>query len=173
MKLKLFDKMLIAILTVLFSATAAWGAGSSTTATGAWFGDTYYVTVSFTADDGDGSIPDLTISSSTNAVIYNTIKENNLFLYAADVVCNTGGTEVTDSSEFYVYMKSGGVTKAIDLMDGQGVDALSRSANERFYPQSDGQAMVQRPYDTITVDIDQQAAATNSAAGTITLVFIQ
>lgn len=126
-------KRILAVFAALFLAALlaapAFGAGASTTATGTYVRSNWYkVTVSVTADDGDASIDELTISSTSNASIYRELLGKRF--YCMYVLANHGGTEVSDNTDAYVYVKVGTTAKTVDLLGNLGLNTIDNTANQ-------------------------------------------
>lgn len=164
----------------LFSAAGCLAAGSSFQVTGTQFfesqqsgGPTAMVlTAAFVADDTDGSIPNLVISarSWTDGTLSGSLQAGETpigwYGYRVLIDCNHAGTEPTENSELYVY-ESG-----FDLLGGNGVDQVDNTA-ERLVFFSDGTTNgKQIVTGALTVTVTQEAVATNSATGTIYIVFL-
>lgn len=127
------------------------------------------VTIAFTADDGTAAISDLTLNSDTTGIVHGELL--GWFLYRVESIgALASGTEVTDDTDVYLYLKSGGVTKALDLLDGNGVDKLDDDTNYMIYPAINGMAALQLVTNDMTLDINNNAV--NSATGYIILVFL-
>ena len=126
------------------------------------------LTLAFVADAAAGTIPNLTLNPSgwTDGVFSGTFgtKLTGWVAYKLEIDCNHAGTEPTEDSEIYIYQHS------IDLLDGNGVNAIDNTAERQIYFQSDGLPMPQPIIDSLTVTVTQQAAVTNSATGTIYLI---
>jgi len=157
----------VLVLMVLFSSFA-FGAGSGTTVTSDVIHDNHYtnasvrvVTVIFTADDSDGSIPDTTLNRNTTGITHDSIKGWHLWEVFIDC---TSGVTPTDDSDLYVYQDGN------DLLDGNGVDRVDGSAVDTTYPRIDSSGPYPRPVsDDLTLTISNNSV--NSAVGTITLTF--
>lgn len=122
------------------------------------------ITIIFTADDTDGSIPSLTLNGSTTGIKHGSL--GGWFAYNIVIDGNHAGTEPTENSEIYIYQSG------FDLLGAQGVDQVDNTAERQVYF-SDGTSKVKQPvYDTLTVTITQQAVATNSATGTVYLILV-
>jgi len=166
----LFSLILCFVLVSIY--TLAFGAGSSSSV--AEDGDKIYhnsrtgsvvraVTINFVADDTDGSIPDLTLNNNTTWVTHGSFEGWHLWEVSID--CLSGVTP-TEDSDIYVYQD------AIDLLDGNGVDKVDNTAKAQAYPGIDSSGPYPRPVtDDIVLTITQAATATNSATGSIKLVF--
>lgn len=121
------------------------------------------IEIGFTADSGDGSIPDLTLNAATTGIqAYHPLLGWHLFKIWIDG--NHSGTEPTEDSEIYLY--EGG----IDLLGGNGVDQVDNSDEREVYFEVNGQPATVPVISDLTLTITQQAVATNSAAGSIKIV---
>ena len=151
----------------LFSSLA-FGAGSSTTVMSDVIYDNHYtgasvrvVTVIFTADDSDGSIPNTTLNRNTTGIVHGSIKGWHLWEVFIDCI---SGVSPTDDSDLYVYQDGN------DLLDGNGADKVDGSAVDTTYPRIDSSDPYPRPVsDDLTLTISNNSV--NSATGTITLTF--
>jgi hypothetical protein len=123
-------------------------------------------TITFTADAAAGTIPDLEINDSTTGMIGPTKSILGWYGYFLEIDCNHSGTEPTEDSEIYIYQSG------IDLLGGNGVNQVDNTTEREVFFYF-GSTKVTRPfYDTLTVRITQQAAATNSATGTIRIISV-
>lgn len=123
------------------------------------------ITVIFTADAANGSIPDLSLDATTTGLVHGS--PLGWFGYSVMIDCNHAGTEPTENSELYILVPAGG-----DMLGGQGVDQVDNSIERHVYFHN-GTAPVKQPMaDTWTVRVTQQAVATNSATGTIKIIMI-
>ena len=126
------------------------------------------ITIAFTADDTDGSIPSLTLDSDTwtdgtnSGALSKPIE--GWFGYMVEIDCNHAGTEPTENSELYIYQNS------LDMLGGNGVDQVDNTAEREVLFYFASTAVTRPVYDSMVVTISQQAAATNSATGSIRLV---
>jgi len=151
----------------LFSSLA-FGAGSGTTVTSDVIYDNHYtdasvrvVTVIFTADDSDGSIPNTTLNRNTTGITHGSIKGWHLWEMFIDC---TSGVTPTDDSDMYVYQDGN------DLIGGNGVDKVDGSTVNSVYPGIDGSGPYPRPVSgDLILTISNNSV--NSAVGTITLTF--
>jgi len=121
------------------------------------------ITIIFTADDGTGVIPDLTLNVSTAGILHDTV---GWTAYKLEIDGNHGGTEPQENSEVYIYQN------AIDLLDGNGVDKLDNTTENAVYFQTDSLPMPQPITGDLTVTVTQQAAAVASATGTLYLTLV-
>jgi hypothetical protein len=157
------------VLMFLFSSIV-FGAGSGTTVTG----DSVYhnsrtgssfrvITVIFTADDSDGSIPDTTLNGNTTGITQGLL--DGWQLSEAFIDCISGVTP-TEDSDLYVYQRG------VDLLDGNGVDEIDNTAKSAVYAAIDGSGPYPRP---ITGDIhitaEQASSATTAATGIFKFTF--
>lgn len=118
-----------------------------------------------TADSSAATYPDTTINKDTSGMEGHDPK--GMYLHYVDVIGNHGGTECTDDSDVFLYQKSGTVTKAVDLLDGNGVDKADDDTNYRVKAALNGVPSLQRIMDDMTVDIDGNSE--NSAVIYITI----
>ena len=165
-------KLLVVFLAVLFFTGTCFAAGSSISVSG---DDLIYskalnrpeirlITVIFTADNGDGTIPNLTLNAATTGIIHGDIA--GWYGYKIIIDCNHGGTEPTENSEIYIY------ENGFDLLAGGGVDQVDNSAEREVFF-NNGTYNIKQPISTtLTVTITQQAVVTNSATGTIYIYFV-
>lgn len=124
------------------------------------------ITIEFTADAAAGTIPDLEINDSTTGMIGPTEPIFGWYGYNVEIDCNHSGTEPSEDGELYI------LQNGIDTLGGNGVDQLDNTAEREvfFYFNS---TKVTRPfYNTLTVRATQQAAAINSATGTIRIICV-
>jgi len=127
------------------------------------------MTLTFVADDAAGTIPDLSLSDAgwTDGTYSGTFKTRLHSWYGFKVIIdgNHAGTEPTENSELYIYQYG------FDLLGAGGVDQVDNSAEREVYF-SDGTNKCKQPFvNTITVTVTQQAVVTNSATGTIVIIF--
>ncbi len=164
--------LIAVLLFAIFTGVQAQAAGSSISVSGdsliyssaANHHQMRVITIIFTADDATGAIPSLTLNSSTTGIKHGSLA--GWFAYNIVIDGNHGGIEPTESSEIYIYQSG------FDLLGAQGVDQVDNTAERQVYF-SDGTNKVKQPvYDTLTATITQQAAATNSATGTVYLVLV-
>jgi len=128
--------------------------------------DSISVMLTCTADASAATYPDATINSATTNLGFDP---DGMYLTRVEIVGNTGGTEPTSDSDLYLYHKSGGVAKAIDILDGNGVDQIDNDQNRVVYPAIDGQPAAWKVTNDLTVTISGNSV--NSAVTYITLVF--
>ena len=164
-------KAFLSLLFAVLWAGSAFAAGSSCTVSA---DDIFFskalnrpvarvITIAFVADSADGTIPTLALNASTTGLKHGA--PFGWFGHAVSIDCNHAGTEPTENSELYIYDAYGG-----DMLGGQGVDQVDNTAERRVYFHN-GTAPVRQPcVDAWTVTITQQAAATNSATGTIKII---
>jgi hypothetical protein len=167
-------KKTTAILTtmlIMLFAGSAMAAGTVTAAdekifdhNGEWV--FYRIVLTCTADAAAATYPDTTISSALSGVDESL---DGMKLYKVFSVGNHGGTEPTNDTDLYLYIKAGTVAKAVDMLDGAGVDAIDNDANAVLYPAINGQAAEFIVFDDITIDIDNNAE--NSAVVYIEMIF--
>jgi len=123
------------------------------------------ITVIFTASSTDGSVPDLTLNADTAGLKNGS--PLGWYGYAVIIDCNHAGTEPTENSELYILNAGGG-----DVLGGQGVDQVDNTA-ERFVYFHNGSVPFKQPMvGTWTVRVTQQAAAVNSATGTLYVILV-
>ena len=126
------------------------------------------LTLVFVGEDGTGAVPSLTLNPTgwTDGTYsgYFTYPLLGWDLYKLEIDCNHAGTEPTEDSEIYIYQNG------IDLLDGNGVNAIDNSAERQIYFQTDSLPMTQPIISSLTVTVTQQAAATASATGTIYII---
>jgi len=67
----------------------------------------------------------------------------------------------TENSEIYIYQNS------FDMLGGNGVDQIDNTAEREVLFYFAGQAVTRPIFESMVVTVSQQAAATNSATGTI------
>ena len=79
---------------------------------------------------------------------------------------NHAGTEPQENSELYIY------ENGFDLLAGGGVDNVDNSAERQVYFNNGTDPVRQPIAGDLTVTITQQAAAVNSATGTIYIYFV-
>ncbi len=120
------------------------------------------VTISCTADASDGSVPDVTLDRCPEVFA-------GWQLCQINTIGDNAGTEVTEDSDFYIYQKAGGITKAIDMLDGNGVDALDNSANRSIHPAIGGTAACIPVINAITISTSGNSV--NSATFKYELIF--
>lgn len=153
----------MAFLTLLIPALA-FGAGSSTAISSDYMykaqdKSTFRViTIAFTADSSDGSIPNLVITKDTSGVqAYEDLI--GWYLYKVNID-TTSGVTVTTDSDLWLYAKNG-----TDILVGKGVDAVDDTdavlLDIDYQPIESG----------VTITVTQATTATNSATGTIKLFF--
>ena len=122
------------------------------------------ITVTFTASATDGTIPNLTLNSDTTGIKHGSIA--GWYGYKIIIDCNHAGTEPTENSEIYIY------ENGFDLLAAGGVDQVDNTAERQVFF-NNGTYNIKQPISTtLTVTITQQAAATNSATGTIYIYFV-
>ena len=166
-------KLFIAILMSILIASSAFAAGSSISISG---DDLIWnpalnrpvfrvITVIFTADDTNGAIPDLTLTTGATGLVHGT--PIGWLGYAVFIDCNHAGTEPTENSELYILDPVGG-----DMLGGQGLDQVDNTIERHVYFHNGSVPVKQPMVDTWTVRVTQQAVATNSATGTIKIVMI-
>jgi len=165
-------KGLIIIAVMLFLTGQAWGAAGTITLAG---DDLIYsralnrpavrvLTVTFLAGSADGVIPSLTLNSSTTGIKHGDLA--GWYGYKIIIDCNHAGTEPTENSEIYIY------ENGFDLLAAGGVDQVDNTAERQVYFNNGTDPVKQPIANTLTVTITQQAAATNSATGTVYLYFV-
>jgi hypothetical protein len=129
------------------------------------------LTLSFQADSATGAIPSLSLDATawtdgTNTGDYDFGAITGWYGYNVEIDCNHAGTEPTENSELYIYQNG------IDILGGIGVDLVDNTSEREvfFYFASTKET---RPIAyALTVTVTQQAAATNSATGTIRLYLV-
>lgn len=165
-------KLLFIFLAVLFFTGTCFAAGSAISVSGDSLiysralnrPEIRLITVIFTADNGSGVIPNLTLNAATTGIIHGDIA--GWYGYKIIIDCNHGGTEPTENSEIYIY------ENGFDLLAGGGVDQVDNSAEREVFF-NNGTYNIKQPISTtLTVTITQQAVVTNSATGTIYIYFV-
>ena len=124
---------------------------------------TRVLTMACTADAALATIPDTAISAPNAGLL------KGWHLYKVDLIGNTGGTEVTDDCDVYLYQSAGGVTKAIDLLGGNGVNKLDKDVNYSILPAINGTQATQPFVGTWTLGVDN--IGVNSAVFYVVLYF--
>ena len=156
----------------MLSASMAYGAGSSMTISGDSLiyskalnrPVTRLVTVIFTADNGTGAIPDLTLNAATTGINHGDLAGWSGYKIITDG--NHGGTEPSEDSEVYIY------ENGFDLLAGGGVDNLDNTAERQVFF-NNGTYNIKQPISAdLTLTVTQQAAVVNSATGTIYIYFV-
>jgi len=169
-------KVFLAIMMLLFLAGPCFAAGSSFTVTsdvlvrnyGAGKLNFRVLTLAFTADDTDGSIPNLTLNPSgwtdgTNTGTFGVML-TGFYAYKIEIDCNHAGTEPTENSEIYIYQNG------FDLLAAGGVDQIDNSVERQVFFSNGTSPQKQPIVGALTVTVTQQAVVTNSATGTIYLI---
>ncbi len=160
------------LMLAMLCASLAFGAGSSMTVSGddlTWSTannrqEIRMITVIFTADDTDGTIPDLTLNASTASITHGAIA--GWYGYKVIIDGNHGGTEPTENSELYIY------ENAFDLLAAGGENNVDNTAERQVFF-NNATMPVRQPISTdLTVTVTQEAAATNDATGTIYIYFV-
>jgi hypothetical protein len=106
------------------------------------------ITVSFTADAADGSVPDTTLA--------------NLNGYVMKIVTNPGSTAPTDNWDFVLNDADG-----VDALGGAGANR-DTTTSEQVYPTVSGAAIpIWLPNGSYTLAISGNSV--NSATGTVTI----
>jgi hypothetical protein len=77
------------------------------------------------------------------------------------------GVEPTTNSEIYIFMDGD------DILGGQGVNAVDNDANNVVYPYGGGLEYAGTIMNDLVIDINQEAAATNSAITIVQLELYQ
>lgn len=164
-------RLLLALLAILIMAGQAFAVGSISVS-----GDTMIyskalnrpeirvITVTFTADVAAGTIPDLTLNASTTGIRHGDIA--GWYGYKVIIDCNHAGTEPQENSELYIY------ENGFDLLAGGGVDQVDNTAERQVYFNNGTDPVKQPISTTLTVTVTQQAAAVNSATGTLYIYFV-
>jgi len=122
------------------------------------------ITITFTADAAAGTIPDLTLNDSTTGMIGSSESLLGWYGYFVEIDCNHSGTEPTEDSELYIYQNG------IDILGGNGVNQVDNTAEREVFFSFSSTGVTRPVIDTWTVRVTQQAAATNSATGTIRII---
>ncbi len=161
--------LLITVLLILVFATASFGAAGYCTQalTKKVSGDSIVrvLTFSCTANTGDATIPDTTVDSNNLQLL------KGWKLCLVNLVGNHAGTEPKEDCDVYLYQAAGGVTKAIDLLGGNGVDELDNTVNKTIPPLVDSVAACQ-PILGSTVTLDVDGNDVNSATFTVEAIFM-
>jgi len=124
------------------------------------------ITIAFTADAAAGTIPNLTLNDSTSGMIGKTESILGWYGYNIEIDCNHAGTEPTEDSELYIYQNG------IDILGGNGVNQVDNTVEREVFFSFSSTGETRPVFDTWTVTVTQQAAATNSATGTIRIILV-
>ncbi len=170
--------LIILTLILIFSVSNAFGAGSQFLVTG---DSVIYshalnrpiarlITAAFTADNGTGAIPNLTITGTawSDGTNTGTLRHsiNGWLGYKVIIDANHGGTEPSEDSELYIYENS------FDLLAGGGVDQVDNTIERQVFF-NNGTYNVKQPLTAaVTITVTQQAVAVNSATGTIYIYLV-
>lgn len=127
------------------------------------------ITLAFTADDSDASIPSLTLSDAgwTDGTNSDTLDKGSIlgcWLFYAEIDCNHAGTEPTEDSDIDIYQNS------IDLFGGNGEDKIDNSTENVVLFDIATQSATRPIYTALTVTITNNAVT--SATGVIRLFLI-
>ena len=165
-------KLILTILALLLFVVPCFALGTITVANDSIYdgpngGKAFRViTITFIADVAAGTIPDLTLNDSTSGMIGKTESILGWYGYNVEIDCNHAGTEPTEDSELYIYQNG------IDILGGNGVNQVDNTAEREVFFSFSSLGETRPVFDTWTVRITQQAAATNSATGTIRLILV-
>jgi hypothetical protein len=124
------------------------------------------ITIGFTADAAAGTIPDLTLNDSATGMLGSTESILGWYGYMVEIDCNHAGTEPTEDSEIYIYQNG------IDILGGNGVNQVDNTAEREVFFSFSSTGVTRPVFNTWTVTVTQQAAATNSATGTIRIILV-
>lgn len=161
-------KRLLLVLVILLMAASVYAAGSCVVSSDSvnrveGAPTSRLIALTCTSDAADATIADFTLNADT-AGVRSALKGWDLYKVAT--VGNHAGVEPSDDMDFAVYQKVGTVTKAIDLMDNNGVNKIDPDANFQVYPAIDGEPARQPIVNDITVVPD--LAVENSETLSIT-----
>lgn len=155
------------VLILLLFPISAFSAGSSFTVTDDTFlNGVRTVTVAFVADDADGTIPSLNINKNTAGIVHGAF--NGFAFWKVDIDCNHAGTEPTEDSDLVI------LHNGVDLLDAAGTNMIDNTAERSVFASVNSGGFIPIPIiSDMVVTITQAAAATNSATGTLKLIFVK
>ena len=121
------------------------------------------VTLTCVADAANGTLPATALSSA----ILNTLHSGGYSLFK--VQTDPGLVPPTDASDMTITDGTG-----VDILGGNGANQIDATSSLEFLPLISATTAVLQPViGTWTVNITQQAVATNSATFTIVLIFVR
>ena len=120
------------------------------------------VTLSCTGDAANGTLPATALSTAILA----TLHSGGYALFKVQTY--PGGVAPTDASDMTITDGTGA-----DILGGNGANQIDATSKLEFYPLIGATPVLQPVIGTWTVNITQQAVATNSATFTVVLIFVK